>query len=75
MSLMHEGTPQEVIAAAIANARGGRRGMPPIDHVLRLLPANLRREVMEDACAVIDALAAAGLADLRGGTGRGRLGR
>ncbi|WP_407523664.1 hypothetical protein [Methylobacterium oryzisoli] len=34
-------------AAAIANARGGRRGAPPIGNVLRILPDKLRDEVMK----------------------------
>lgn len=46
----------EAAAAAIANARGGRRGMPPILNILEMLPEKLRDEVMEDAK---DALAAA----------------
>ena len=36
-------------AAAIANARGGRRGMPTITNILDVLPQNLVDEVMEDA--------------------------
>jgi hypothetical protein len=42
-------------AAAIANNRGGRRGMPPIDNVLDLLPAKLFCEVVEEAEAALDA--------------------
>ena len=46
----------ELAAAAIANARGGRRGMPPISNVLEMLkgavPA-LHAEVMEDAEAAL----------------------
>ena len=48
----------ERAAAAIANARGGRRGMPPIKNVLDILPDKLRREVMEDAEAALEAAAA-----------------
>ena len=54
----------EVAAAAIANARGGRRGMPPIENVLEMLAGaapTLHAEVMEDAEA---ALAAVSLGDL-----------
>jgi hypothetical protein len=43
-------------AAAIANARGMRRGVPLVTNILDLLPKRLRDEVMEDAR---DALAAA----------------
>lgn len=46
-------------AAAIANARGGRRGMPAISNVMELLemlPGNLRQEVTEDAEAALDAV-------------------
>lgn len=51
----------ELAAAAIANERGGRRGMPQITNVLDLLPGTLREEVVEDATA---ALAAVGLGEL-----------
>lgn len=46
----------DVAAAAIANARAGRRGAPPISNVLAILPANLVEEVREDAKAVLAAL-------------------
>jgi hypothetical protein len=42
-------------AAAIANARGGRRGLPPISNILEALPANLVAEVTADAEAAIAA--------------------
>lgn len=45
----------EAAAAAIANARGGRRGAPAIKGVLRILPDKLRDEVMEDAEAALKA--------------------
>lgn len=48
---------QEIIASAIANARGGRRGIPMIKNVLDVLPEKLRDEVMDDAAAVLRALA------------------
>ena len=48
----------EAAAAAIANERGGRRGMPPISNVLQLLPDKLRTEVLEDARAALEAAAA-----------------
>jgi hypothetical protein len=47
---------EEIAAAAIANERGGRRGMPPIKNVLELLPDNLREEVMQDAKAALEAV-------------------
>ena len=47
----------KIVAAAIANARGGRRGMPPIKNILDILPAKLREEVLDDASAVLAALA------------------
>lgn len=43
-------------AAAIANARGGRHGMPPISNVLNMLPQTLVDEVMEDAKAALEAI-------------------
>lgn len=45
----------EAAAAAIANARGGRRGAPEIVNVLDMLPQKLRDEVMEDAEAALTA--------------------
>lgn len=47
---------RETIAAAIANARGGRRGMPPIVNILDVLPEKLRNEVLDDADHVLKAL-------------------
>lgn len=40
---------QKIIASAIANARGMRRGVPSISNVLDMLPENLVEEVMDDA--------------------------
>jgi hypothetical protein len=54
----------ERAAEAIANERGGRRGMPPITNVLDLLPDNLREEVMQDAQAVLEAIGLAELLDV-----------
>lgn len=48
-------------AAAIANARGGRRGAPAIVNVLDILPPKLKQEVREDA---EDALKAVGVPEL-----------
>lgn len=45
-----------IVASAIANARGGRRGVPPVVNVLDLLPESLRTEVLDDARAVVVAL-------------------
>lgn len=43
-------------AAAIANARAGRRGVPSIENVLEILPSTLLNEVLEDSKAVLLAL-------------------
>jgi hypothetical protein len=50
-------TPQQIekAAAAIANQRGNRRGVPTIENVLALLPPQLRAEVIEDASAALNA--------------------
>ena len=49
----------EAAAAAIANARGGRRGAPSISNVLDVLKkiqgGKLYDEVMEDARAALEA--------------------
>lgn len=42
-------------AAAIANARAGRRGAPTITNVLEILPQNLLLEVTLDAKAALEA--------------------
>ena len=42
-------------AAAIANARGDRRGVPEIVNILDMLPEKLRDEVLEDAEAALTA--------------------
>jgi hypothetical protein len=47
---------QKIVAAAIANARGNRRGVPTISNVLDMLPRKLVDEVMDDASAVLAAL-------------------
>jgi hypothetical protein len=44
------------VAAAIANARGMRRGVPTITNILELIPKHLVDEVTEDAEAAIEAL-------------------
>lgn len=46
----------EKAATAIANMRGGRRGVPPIDNVLDILPEKVRLEILEDAEAVLQAI-------------------
>lgn len=43
-------------AAAIANARGARRGAPFVTNILDVLPIHLRSEVMEDAGAALRAI-------------------
>lgn len=45
----------EAAATAIANARGARRGMPPISNILDALPEKLRQEVFDDALAALTA--------------------
>jgi hypothetical protein len=49
----------EAAAAAIANARGGRRGAPAVSNILELLRriqgGKLFDEVMEDARAALEA--------------------
>lgn len=58
-------TRQEIVASAIANARAGRRGAPPVTNVLELLRSisdgRLYHEVMDDARAVLVALAEDGI--------------
>jgi len=54
-------TPKEIIASAIANARGMRRGAPSIANVLAILPIKLRDEVMDDADNVLTELHRSGL--------------
>lgn len=49
---MSESITAEMIAraaAAIANARGMRRGAPAITNILEILPEKLKAEVLEDA--------------------------
>lgn len=52
----------EAAAAAIANARGMRRGVPAISNILTVIKpmagGKLYAEVMEDARAALDAAAA-----------------
>jgi hypothetical protein len=53
---------KEAMAAAIANARAGRRGAPPIANILELLgskpaTAKLRDEVLDDADVALKACA------------------
>jgi len=50
----------EAAAAAIANARGGRRGVPEIVNILDMLPEKLRDEVLEDAEVALKAALATG---------------
>jgi hypothetical protein len=49
-----------IAAGAIANARGGRNGVPPVSNILELLRTvaggKLLQEVREDAEAALDAL-------------------
>lgn len=50
----------EAAAAAIANARGGRRGAPEIRNVLTILPEKLLAEILEDAEAALKAVLVTG---------------
>ncbi|WP_342106349.1 hypothetical protein [Methylobacterium sp. SI9] len=50
----------EAAAAAIANARGGRRGVPEIVNILDMLPDSIRAEIVEDAEAALKAALATG---------------
>lgn len=47
---------KEIIAGAIANARGMRRGMPPVKNILDMLPEKLKNEVNDDADNIIKKL-------------------
>lgn len=49
---------KEIIAGAIANARGMRRGMPPVKNILDMLPEKLKNEVNDDADNIIKELTA-----------------
>jgi hypothetical protein len=51
---------KNIIASAIANARGMRRGMPPISNVMSILPDNLKKEVLDDADNILRELKKAG---------------
>lgn len=44
-------------ANAIANARGNRRGAPPVSNILDVLPPDLRANIVEEANAALDAVA------------------
>jgi hypothetical protein len=46
----------DIAAAAIANARGNRRGVPNIINILEILPPSLVEEVTEDAKAALEAV-------------------
>lgn len=51
---------KEIIAGAIANARGMRRGMPPVSNILDMLPEKLKNEVNDDAENIIKELSEKG---------------
>lgn len=51
----------DAAAAAIANARIMRRGSPAISNVLDILPPRLKREVIEDAEASLNAVELSGV--------------
>jgi hypothetical protein len=46
----------ESVATAIVNARGGRRGAPPIKNILAVIPPDLVQHAMDDARAAIAAV-------------------
>ena len=46
----------ELAAAAIANARAARCGVPPINNVLSVLTTEDRRKILEDAKAALQAV-------------------
>lgn len=55
----------EAATAAILNARGMRRGMPPVANVLEMVPADILENATEDAAAALkaaDAITAEALA-------------
>jgi hypothetical protein len=54
-------------AAAIANARGMRRGLPEIIGIMDALPEKLRDEVRDDAKAALAAIDAPASASIAGG--------
>ncbi len=49
-------TVRDVIASAIANARGWRHGVPTVKNVLEMLPEKLTKEVFEDADTILKEL-------------------
>lgn len=51
---------KEIIASAIANARGHRNGVPQIKNVLDILPPKLKDECFEDADIILTELKTAG---------------
>lgn len=53
---MDETKLKEIIASAIANARGARHGVPNIANVLTVLPEKLKKEVYDDADSIINEL-------------------
>jgi hypothetical protein len=55
-SILFDQSLRDVIAAAIANARGMRRGAPSMANVLEILPPKLKNEVLDDADNIIAAL-------------------
>ena len=46
----------EKIAAAIATRRGMRRGVPMISNVLDILPSAIKKDILDDAEGVYEAL-------------------
>ena len=52
-TILFDNSLRDVIASAIANARGMRRGAPTIENILDILPSRLKDEVLSDADNVI----------------------
>ena len=62
---------QSIIAAALANARGMRNGVPPIANVLDFVPDNVHEQVVRDAELVLGELKAAGFVVVRAAEEKG----
>ena len=52
---------EEIAVSALANSMGGRKGAPPIDNVIALLPDDIKSDLTDDVRAIFKALLDAGL--------------